>query len=81
MARWKVGDVVKVVYHQFEPRLIGTVFRIELFSTMDFLGDHPLLKNPYYEQSSDKVWKNCLYLRFPPDWLVEADVLEQLTVV
>jgi hypothetical protein len=76
---WKKGDVVRVLYHSNQPLAVGLVFKIERFSSMDHLDHCPILKNPWYDPQ-DRM-RSPTYLRFQPDWLVEADALERMTVI
>ena len=78
---WRVGDIVKVAYHDFEPRIIGHVFKVETFSTMDWLEDYPTIVNPFRDETQSPIQRGPINLRFKPDWLTEANVLERLTVL
>jgi hypothetical protein len=77
---WKIGDVVRVVHHSFEPRAIGLVFKIHRFSSMDFSGHCPVVRNPWHDPT-DSDWKSAILLRFDPDWLVEATILDHLAMI
>lgn len=75
---WKVGDVVRVLYHPDCPQVVGHVFKIERFSTMDYLDHCPLLLNRWRSASNPR---SPIYLRFQPDWLIEANALERMAVI
>lgn len=72
--RWRYGDVVRVERHR-DPRVVGTVFRVEEYSSMDFIEDWPRIRNPYPGPIGP------IYISFNPDDLVEANVLERLSVL
>jgi len=79
--RWRKGDVVKVIgYHPWVSQAKGMIFTVERFSTMDGMEHHPIIKNPWREHGAG-VSGGPLNLRFEPDWLVEASVLERLSSV
>ncbi len=78
--RWKMGNVVRVVHHSYERRAIGLIFKIERFSSMDYLGNLPMVRNPWHEKTEPR-WKSPIWLRFDPDYLVEANVLDKLAAI
>lgn len=71
---WLPGDVVKVVAHG-EERLIGLVFVVDEYSSMDFMDNHPRIKNPYPGPIGP------LYTSFDPYQLVQASLLEILAIL
>ena len=87
MRKWKVGDVVRVVHHRspwLYKHVIGMVFRIERFSTMDYCEDCPTIPNPLFdrhETDRKRRMMQPMYIRFEPEWLEEAGVLDQLTII
>lgn len=76
---WNRGDVVRVMYHPHEKRAVGMIFTIETFSTMDFMGGHPTVENPWHNRNEG--WKSPINLRFAPAWLTSADVLDRLAAI
>lgn len=69
----KKGDLVRVLHHR-DKRVVGLIFCVDLFSTMDFCSGCPIIKNPHMTNSSSEP----LYLRFEPENLEEVGALDLL---
>jgi hypothetical protein len=82
MKSWQYGDWVRVVHHP-DRRAVGWVFQIDRFSSMDGLSDHPVISNPFRKGLG--AWRGRhlepMLLRFHPDGLEEASVLDRLSQV
>lgn len=75
----KVGDVVRVTHHK-DKRLIGLVFQVAYFSTMDYMEDCPILRNPFRRES--EPWpQEPIFVRFAPDELELLDLLDRLAIL